>query len=252
MALMGTMLLGGLWHGANWTFVVWGGLHGLYLSAERWLKARFKGFTPGRATLVGLALLTFLLVNITWVFFRAKTFAGAGVVLKGMAGLQVKPEPLIAAGPMIIAVAIVSRDFRNASRHAQHNVGSRDRAHAAGRDRGHLDHAVVRGHHRAGAGQCLHLFRILKPTRRSCAASREGALPAGLRQTAANRPGQAQPVPTRDIPLRPWVKMGTFVFFAVTAADRGVGVECPREYRPSRRRSRRQPAGVGGGAPRRG
>lgn len=44
---------------------------------------------------------------------------------------------------------------------------------------------------------------------------REGALPAGLRQTAANRPGQAQPVPTRDIPLRPWVKMGTFVLVAV-------------------------------------
>jgi hypothetical protein len=45
---------------------------------------------------------------------------------------------------------------------------------------------------------------------------REGALPAGLRQTAANRPGQAQPVPTRDIPLRPWVKMGVFAFCAVT------------------------------------
>jgi len=45
---------------------------------------------------------------------------------------------------------------------------------------------------------------------------REGALPAGLRQTASNRPGQAQPVPTRDIPLRPWVRMGTFVFCAVT------------------------------------
>jgi hypothetical protein len=44
---------------------------------------------------------------------------------------------------------------------------------------------------------------------------REGALPAGLRQTAANRPGQAQPVPTRDIPARPWVHIGTFVFVAV-------------------------------------
>ena len=44
---------------------------------------------------------------------------------------------------------------------------------------------------------------------------REGALPAGLRQTASNRPGQAQPVPTRDIPLRPWVRIGTCVFFAV-------------------------------------
>jgi hypothetical protein len=45
---------------------------------------------------------------------------------------------------------------------------------------------------------------------------REGALPAGLRQTAANRPGQAQPVPTRDIPTQPWVKIGTAVFVAVT------------------------------------
>ena len=45
---------------------------------------------------------------------------------------------------------------------------------------------------------------------------REGALPPGLRQTAANRPGQAQPVPTRDIPLRPWVKIGSFAFVAVT------------------------------------
>src|SRR3954454_8934015 len=44
---------------------------------------------------------------------------------------------------------------------------------------------------------------------------REGALPAGLRQTAANRPGQAQPVPTRDIPTRPWARMGAFVFAAV-------------------------------------
>jgi alginate O-acetyltransferase complex protein AlgI len=108
---MGTMLLGGLWHGANWTFVVWGGLHGLYLSAERWLRAHFKGFTPGRLSMIGLAALTFLLVNITWVFFRAKTFAGAGIVLTGMAGMQAKPDPLIAAGPMIIAMVIVSAIF---------------------------------------------------------------------------------------------------------------------------------------------
>jgi hypothetical protein len=50
---------------------------------------------------------------------------------------------------------------------------------------------------------------------------REGALGAGLRQTAANRPGQAQPVPTRDIPTRPWVKMGTFVIAAVTLMTAG-------------------------------
>jgi len=45
---------------------------------------------------------------------------------------------------------------------------------------------------------------------------REGALPPGLRQTASNRPGQAQPVPTRDIPAQPWVKIGISVLCAVT------------------------------------
>jgi D-alanyl-lipoteichoic acid acyltransferase DltB (MBOAT superfamily) len=77
--LMTTMLLGGLWHGASWTFVVWGGLHGLYLAAERWLKARV-GHWPGWNTVmmqVLLALLTYALVNITWVFFRADDFATA-------------------------------------------------------------------------------------------------------------------------------------------------------------------------------
>jgi hypothetical protein len=45
---------------------------------------------------------------------------------------------------------------------------------------------------------------------------REGALPAGLRQTAANRPGQAQPVPTRDVPLKPWTRIGISVFLGVS------------------------------------
>jgi alginate O-acetyltransferase complex protein AlgI len=58
--LMTTMLLGGLWHGASWTFVVWGGLHGLYLAAERWLKARFGGMAVWNGVLmqVVLALIT--------------------------------------------------------------------------------------------------------------------------------------------------------------------------------------------------
>lgn len=110
-ALMGTMLLGGLWHGANWTFVVWGGLHGLYLSVERWLKSRFAGFKPGAIALFALAILTFVLINVTWVFFRAKTFGEAGTILTGMAGLSAKPDPLIAAGPMVIALAIVAGIF---------------------------------------------------------------------------------------------------------------------------------------------
>ena len=108
MALMGTMLLGGLWHGANWTFVVWGGLHGLYLSTERWLKGRFKGYVPGRGMLIAIGALTFLLINLTWVFFRAKDFTVAATMLKSMVGLADKPIGMIAALPMIYAMVIVA------------------------------------------------------------------------------------------------------------------------------------------------
>ncbi|MFL6801444.1 MAG: hypothetical protein ACJ8EQ_06720, partial [Sphingomicrobium sp.] len=77
------------------------------LSVERWLRARFKGFTPGRASMLGLALLTFLLVNITWVFFRAKTFTGAATMLTSMAGLADQAIPMIALLPMLYALVIV-------------------------------------------------------------------------------------------------------------------------------------------------
>ena len=84
--LMLTMLLGGLWHGAAWTFVVWGGLHGLYLGAERFLQRRV-GDRPvwrTRGARVGLALLTYALVNLTWVFFRAQDFPTAWRMLRSM------------------------------------------------------------------------------------------------------------------------------------------------------------------------
>ena len=81
--LMLTMLLGGLWHGAAWTFVVWGGLHGLYLAVERFLRNRVAGTSFwqrwGRrwGTRLLLALVTYFLINITWVFFRAQDFSTA-------------------------------------------------------------------------------------------------------------------------------------------------------------------------------
>ncbi|MGI8560999.1 MAG: MBOAT family O-acyltransferase [Luteimonas sp.] len=84
--LMMTMLLGGLWHGAAWTFVAWGGLHGAYLAAERWLRPRFGQRKPWQS-LPGklfLALVTYFLVNITWVFFRARDFEGAWRMLRSM------------------------------------------------------------------------------------------------------------------------------------------------------------------------
>jgi D-alanyl-lipoteichoic acid acyltransferase DltB (MBOAT superfamily) len=86
--LMVTMLLGGLWHGAGWTFVVWGGLHGLYLcvnNAWLWLRKE-RGLAPlPRPAAVGI---TFLAVLGAWTFFRAGSFEAAGRMLHAMAGLD--------------------------------------------------------------------------------------------------------------------------------------------------------------------
>ena len=95
--LMTTMLLGGFWHGANWTFVVWGGLHGAYLAAERLLKAASARWRlpSGLAIDLGLALVTYALVNVTWVFFRAKTFTAAAGMLAAMTGRHAHAAPLL-------------------------------------------------------------------------------------------------------------------------------------------------------------
>ncbi|MGF1627693.1 MAG: MBOAT family O-acyltransferase [Alphaproteobacteria bacterium] len=76
-----TMLLSGLWHGAAWTFVLWGGLHGLAMAVER--VGRHYGLHLPRAA--GWAL-TFLFVVLTFVLFRAQSFAEAGTVYAHMAG----------------------------------------------------------------------------------------------------------------------------------------------------------------------
>jgi alginate O-acetyltransferase complex protein AlgI len=108
--LMLTMLLGGLWHGANWTFVVWGGLHGVYLAAERWIRERtgVAGDPAGPWNRLALALLTYILVNITWVFFRAESFEGAARVLAGMLGLAPDAAPVLPTIYMIKVAVIVS------------------------------------------------------------------------------------------------------------------------------------------------
>jgi alginate O-acetyltransferase complex protein AlgI len=114
--LMVTMLLGGLWHGANWTFVVWGALHGFYLWVEKAYRD-YKRKVPGKPALATeyikssfapslhkapegsfppetnhpknltnffLALCTFFLINVTWVFFRSPDFTSAWRLLHSM------------------------------------------------------------------------------------------------------------------------------------------------------------------------
>ena len=69
-----TMLIGGLWHGAAWNFVIWGFLNGLYLSFGG--KINYHDFIEKQSKLVkcSSSIITFHLICLTWVFFRAETF----------------------------------------------------------------------------------------------------------------------------------------------------------------------------------
>ncbi len=111
--VMVTMLLGGLWHGASWTFVLWGGLHGLLLVANHlWRKVLSTwGLERVAATRpYGMAAhgLTFLCVVVGWVLFRADSFAAAGSILAAMAGLTDGGELNPAAAALIASAAFIA------------------------------------------------------------------------------------------------------------------------------------------------
>ena len=82
--LMLTMLLGGLWHGASWTFVIWGGLHGIYLAVHKWMlkdkkipdSYRYAG-PKSFVIFLGKVFATYVLVLFTWLFFRVASFNDA-------------------------------------------------------------------------------------------------------------------------------------------------------------------------------
>ena len=126
--IMITMLIGGLWHGANWTFVAWGGLHGIYLWIEKAIRdsknkvrplvANNENMIIAQASLAPnldgnpasgfiKALLTFLLICITWVFFRANTFILSWRMLQSMFGLSKPSGPPLLNTIDIIKVGIV-------------------------------------------------------------------------------------------------------------------------------------------------
>jgi alginate O-acetyltransferase complex protein AlgI len=101
--LMLTMLLGGLWHGAAWTFVIWGGIHGTALSVERWARERWKGF---RLPAWLAWLVTFHVVCLAWVFFRSPNLSTAFDML-GQIGAS-GPSPLVTLPMVFLTVAAIA------------------------------------------------------------------------------------------------------------------------------------------------
>jgi len=154
--LMITMVLGGLWHGASWNFVVWGALHGGALAVTRvWQRARGKGGgeATGSASAVGrvvATLATFHFVCFAWIFFRAPTFAHAALALDQMAHgawtmdhIAPKVVPVIAAA---MALHFVPRDWEARAREAFVRTP-----------------AVVQGLVLAAAAMAIHLAASAKP-----------------------------------------------------------------------------------------
>jgi alginate O-acetyltransferase complex protein AlgI len=102
-----TMLLGGLWHGASWSFVVWGGLHGAALMVNHAFRAALQAalgpsfvarWDGSRIVQLGGWALTLLCVVVAWVFFRAETLGGALRIVQGMAGQVVTTPRAAEAG----------------------------------------------------------------------------------------------------------------------------------------------------------
>lgn len=103
--LMITMLLGGLWHGAAWTFVVWGGLHGAFLAVERMLGRTVPAEKPLNFGDVPRVVLTFGLVCLSWAFFRADSLAEAWTIVSRI--ITFAPGDQVAAVAMVPVLALV-------------------------------------------------------------------------------------------------------------------------------------------------
>ena len=117
--LAATMLLGGLWHGAAWTFVAWGAWHGLGLMLDKLrIELMGEGAAAHRTPLrdaVGFVS-TFLFVVVGWVFFRAQDFATAGIVLRKMAFLEPGGSHWVQVQAVVVLVAAVALHVAVAAR----------------------------------------------------------------------------------------------------------------------------------------
>jgi alginate O-acetyltransferase complex protein AlgI len=105
--LMVTMLLGGLWHGAQWTFVAWGGCHGVLLCVERLLGVGHERSAPRGLVALARIVVTFVLVSLAWVLFRSPSFAVATSVYRALVAGGSGP-PLLEGWQSVLAAGVVA------------------------------------------------------------------------------------------------------------------------------------------------
>lgn len=132
--LLITMLLGGLWHGANWTFIVWGGLHGLYLAINHLWRglAEKAGFIKCSSLWLEAFYwaLTLIAIIIAWVFFRANSLADALSILSAMSGFGASLQPAATATitvdrlAFIVALLLWSMFAPNTNQTLRYNFGA--------------------------------------------------------------------------------------------------------------------------------
>ena len=104
--LMLTMLLGGLWHGASWLFVIWGGVHGLYLILEHSLAGRRPLFpAPENHWKIASSIFTFVIVSLTWVFFRSENVPDAMSIFHNLYSFSWTRNPSISSATLAFAAA---------------------------------------------------------------------------------------------------------------------------------------------------
>jgi alginate O-acetyltransferase complex protein AlgI len=104
--LMLTMLIGGFWHGANWTFIIWGGIHGLVLSLEKYAKSLNILKNPIKKMGFLRYLITFSVILISWIFFRSTTLNDAFIALKKIFIFDLS-MPFIGNSNLIVNIFIV-------------------------------------------------------------------------------------------------------------------------------------------------
>jgi len=123
LSLMGTMLLGGLWHGASWNFVIWGALHGTILGAERLWREFRPARWPALPAWAGVAI-TFHIVLLGWIFFRSASFEDSLAFLGGLGGGGASTL----ATPLLLALILVGMGFHFMPRLSVQRVAMRVRA----------------------------------------------------------------------------------------------------------------------------